>query len=102
MFGVDGGTIPCGFGASTTAQGLHSAPSSDQGFRYTSQIWTNQCGGKGMVMDPYPLPQHMKVVKQLSYVWSGCGNHSMWWGGFGASNTAQGNHSVPSSDPGFR
>jgi hypothetical protein len=29
MFGVDVKTIPCGFGASTTAQTLHSAPSSD-------------------------------------------------------------------------
>ena len=36
------------------------------------------CWYNGMMMDPYPHPQHMKVVKQLSYVWSGCGNHSMW------------------------
>ncbi len=27
---------------------------------------------------PYPHPQHMKVVTHLVYVWSGCGNHSMW------------------------
>jgi hypothetical protein len=44
------------------------------------------------MMDPYPHPQHMKVVNHLSYVWSGCENQSMWvwslnhctWVSFGA------------------
>jgi hypothetical protein len=64
MFGVDLRTIPCGLGASTiTAQGRHSAPSSDPGFQLISQILTNKFGGNGMMMDPYPLPQHMKIVK---------------------------------------
>ena len=71
MFGVDVKSIPHGFGAPTTAQTLHSAPSSDAGFQPTSQIWTGQCGVNGMITDPYPHPQHMKVVKHLVYVWSG-------------------------------
>ena len=28
------------------------------------------------VTDPYPHPQHMKVVKHMLYVWSGRGTHS--------------------------
>jgi hypothetical protein len=63
MFGVDVGTISCWLGPSTTAQGHHSAPSSDPGFQLISQIVTNKCDGNGMMMDPYPHPQHMKVVK---------------------------------------
>ena len=39
MCDMDVGTIPHGFGASTTAQRLLSAPSSDPGFQPTSQIW---------------------------------------------------------------
>jgi hypothetical protein len=81
MFGEAVEIIPCGFQASTTAQWLHSAPSSDQGFEASSsQIWINQRIGKDMMMDPNPNhPQHMnmKVVNHLSYVWRGCGNHSM-------------------------
>ena len=65
---MDVGTIPHGFGASTTAQRLLSAPSSDPGFRPTCQIWTGKCGGNGMMMDPYPHPQQMKVVNHLAYV----------------------------------
>ena len=61
-------TIPHGFEASTTAQRLHTAPSSDPGFQPTSQIWTGQCGGNGMMTDPYAHPQHMKVAKHLIYV----------------------------------
>ena len=57
---------------------VHLVPSSDQGFQLTSQIWADMCGGYGMMMDPYPHPQHLKVVKPLSYVWSGYENHSMW------------------------
>ena len=34
--------------------------------------------GNSMTMDPYPHPQHMKVVNHLAYVWSACENHSMW------------------------
>ena len=72
MYGVDEGTIPHGFEAPTTAQRLHTAPapSSDPGFQLTSQIQTNTCGGNGIMTDPYPHPQHMKVVKHLVYVWS--------------------------------
>ena len=69
MFGEEVGTIPCGFGASTTARGLHSEPSNDPGFHPTSQIWVDKCGGNGMMMDPYPHPQHMKVVNHLPYIW---------------------------------
>jgi hypothetical protein len=78
MFGVDMEIIPCGFGASTTAQKLHSAPSSDPGFYLTFQIWANKSGGNGMMTVPYPHTQHMKVAKHLVYVWGGYGNHSMW------------------------
>ena len=84
MFGADVKSIPHGFGAPTTAQRLHSAPSSDPGFQPTFKSLTHQCGGdgngngNGMMTDPYPHPQHMKVVKHLSYVWRGCVNHSMW------------------------
>ena len=73
--------IPCGFGASTTAQGLQSAPSSDQGFQLTFQIWASKSGDNGMMTDPYPHPQQMKAFEHLVYVWVGYGNHSMWfWG----------------------
>jgi hypothetical protein len=92
------GSIPHGFGASTNAQWLHIPPSSDPGFQPTSQIWADKLGSNGMMIDPHPLPQHMKVVKCLVYVWSGCGIHST---GFGASTNAQGLHIPPSSDPGF-
>ena len=30
------------------------------------------------MMDPYPHPLHMKVVKHLLYVWRGSGNDSTW------------------------
>ena len=78
MFGEDVETIPHWFGAPTTAQRLHSAPSSDQGFQLTFQIWVNMCVGYGMMMDPYPHPQHMKVAKHLVYMWSRCGNRFTW------------------------
>ena len=78
MYGEAMGTIPRGFQALTTAQCLHSAPSSDQGFELASQIWINQLIGNGMMMDLYPHPQHMKVVNHFSYVWRGYGYHSMW------------------------
>jgi hypothetical protein len=73
MFGVDKETIPHGFGASTTAQRLHLAPRprSDPRFHLTSQILIYMSCGNGMMTDPYPHPQHMKVVKHLVYVWSG-------------------------------
>ena len=99
MIGVDAKSIPHGFGASITAQTLHSAPSSDSGFQPTSQIWTGQCGVNGTMTDPYPHPQHMKVVKHLLYAWSGCKSIPHW---FGASTTAQRPHSAPSSDAGFQ
>jgi len=40
----------------------------------------------------------MKVVKHLSYAWSGCGNHPMWVRSLNHC-TRQGLHSAPSSDP---
>ena len=46
MFGVDEGTIPHGFGASTTAKRLHSAPSSDLVSQPTSPICTGNSGGE--------------------------------------------------------
>jgi hypothetical protein len=71
--------IPCGFGASTTAQRLHSAPSSHPGFRLRMfQIWADKYGYTSMMTVPYPHPQHVKVGKHLVYVWGGYGNHSMW------------------------
>jgi len=76
LFGVDVGTIQHGFGASNTARGLHwhQAASSDPGFQLT---FPNLDGlVSGMMTNPYPHPKHMKVIKNLSYVWSGCGNHS--------------------------
>jgi hypothetical protein len=77
MFGVDMEIIPCGFGASTTAQRLHSAPSSDPGFCLTFQIWADKYGYTSMMTDPYPHPQHMKFAKHLVYVWGGYGYYSM-------------------------
>jgi hypothetical protein len=35
-------------------------------------------GGNGMMMGPAAHSQLMKVLNHLVYVWSGCGNHSMW------------------------
>ena len=60
-----------GFGASTTAQTLHSAPSSDPGFQPTSKIGADMFVGNGLMTDPYPHPQHMKVVKHLIYIQGG-------------------------------
>ena len=31
----------------------------------TSQIWASKCGGNGIMSDPYPHPQHMKIVNDL-------------------------------------
>ena len=93
------GTIPCGLGTSTNARGLYLVPSSNPGFQPTSQIWTGQCGGDGTMTDPYPHPQHMKVVKHLSYARSG---RKSIQHGFGASITAQTLHSASSSNPGFQ
>jgi hypothetical protein len=64
----------------STAGWPQLAPDKDPGFWLsTSQIWANRCGGNSMMMDPYPHPQHMKVVNHLSHVWSGSGNqHFMW------------------------
>jgi hypothetical protein len=45
---------------------------------FESQIWTNKCGGNGMVMDPYAHPQQMNVLEHLEYASGGCGNHSRW------------------------
>jgi hypothetical protein len=66
------GTSPCGFGASTNAQWLLLVPSSDK------NIFSCSCSSYSLMMDPYPHPQHMKVVKLLSYVWNVFGNQSMW------------------------
>jgi hypothetical protein len=66
MLGAKVGSIPHGFGASTNAQGLHIPPSSDPaGYQPTSQIWADKLGSNGMMIDPYPLPQHMRHVNPL-------------------------------------
>ena len=78
MFGVCVESIPCGFGASTTAQTQYLVTNSDPEFQPTSKIWANKCWGNGMMVDPYPHPQHVKVVKHLLYVCRICGNHSTW------------------------
>ena len=49
--------------------GAHRAPINNLGIDYHQYCSSS---------DPYPHPQHMKVVKHLSYVWRGCVNHSMW------------------------
>jgi hypothetical protein len=36
----------------------------------------------------HPQPQHMNDLKYLVYVWSGCGNHSMWVLGLNQSTLA--------------
>ena len=42
---------------------------------------TNKFGGNGIMVDPSAHPQHMNGLKDFVYVWSGCGNYSMWvWG----------------------
>ena len=41
-------------------------------FQLTYQILTNKCRVNGMMMDPYPHSQHMKVVNHLVYVWESC------------------------------
>ena len=49
-----------------SAQVLHSAPiSCDPGFQLTFQIWTDKHDFILMIIDPYPHPQHMKVVEHL-------------------------------------
>ena len=66
IIGVDVGSTPCVFSrASTTAQGLYPAPSIDSAFHLTSQILTNKCDGNGMMTDPYPHLQHVKVMNSL-------------------------------------
>jgi hypothetical protein len=62
MFGVDVGSIPCGFGASTTAQGLHLVASSAfLGFQRASR----QILIIGMMQDPFHYSLHLDAVKQL-------------------------------------
>ena len=99
MYGVEVGTISCGFMASTTAGWPRLTSGKDPGFRLTSQIWANRCGGNGMMMDSYPHPQHMKVVNHLSYVWSGSGNHFMWV--YGPAIAVGWPQLAPDKDPGF-
>ena len=75
MFGVDVGIIPCGMRASTTVSfGTQqwSTISADL------QIWPHKCGGNTMVRTLYQHPQHIMFGNHLVYVWSQCGNHSMW------------------------
>ena len=49
-----------------------------QNFRRLSKSGPACVVVNGMMMDPYPHSQHMKVVTHLVYVWSGCGNRSTW------------------------
>ncbi len=52
-----------------------------QEFGQLPKFRADKYGGNGMMMDPSAHQQLMNVLKHLVYVWSGCGNHSMWvWG----------------------
>jgi len=55
-----------------------------------SEFCGNKYGGSGMMVDQsaHPQPQHMNDLKYLVYVWSGCGNHSMWVLGLNQSTLA--------------
>ena len=89
MYGVEvGNHFMWVYGPAIAVGWPQLAPDKDPGFWLTSQIWANRCGGNGMMMDPYPHPQHMKVVNHLSYVWSGSGNHLMWVHGLNHSRMA--------------
>ena len=92
------GSIPCGFGASAIIQRYYLVTSSDPGIQPTSKIGANKYWGNGMMADPYPHPQHMKVVNHLVYVWV---LYEKLSHGFGASTAAQMYRLVLSSDPGF-
>jgi hypothetical protein len=53
----------------------------DPRFLLTPKFWANKYGSCGMMVDTSAHPLHLKRAKHLVYVWSGCGNHSMWvWG----------------------
>ncbi len=42
---------------------------------------TNKNDGSGMMVDPYARLQHMNDLKQLAYIWFGCGRPFIWvWG----------------------
>jgi hypothetical protein len=42
------------------------------------KFWADKYGSSGVMVDPSAHPHHMNGLKHLVYVWSGCGNHSMW------------------------
>ncbi len=57
----------------------------------TPKFWAYMYGGSGMMVDPSAHRQHtMDGLKHLVlvYVWSGCGNHSMWVLGLNQSTLA--------------
>ena len=56
-------------------------PAVTQEFGLLTKLRTNKYGGSGTMVDPSAHQQPINVLKHLVYVWSGCGNHSMWvWG----------------------
>jgi hypothetical protein len=67
MLEVDLGAIPCGSQDLTTGHCNGLQPSFKTGFWSNSQIWTNKCGGNGVVMNPYAHSQQMNVFKHLVY-----------------------------------
>ena len=90
MFGVNVGTILCGFRASTTVPWNHLYAHMWHRSQLTSQIWARKCGSNSRMIDPYSHPQHMKVVNDLVYVWSRCLGSIPC--GFWASTTAPWDH----------
>ena len=75
---INAGTIPCGSGASTTAQWYQLLLNCDPGFEPNSKIWANNSCSNGMALDQAVPPQHMNNLKHLMDGGSGCGIHSMW------------------------
>ena len=66
-----------GFEPQPLHNGVNCRPAVNHIISEDSQIWDNSSGGNGQNMAPYAHPQHMKVVKHLSYVERRYCNHSM-------------------------
>jgi len=75
MLGGDIGTIPCWVRASATAQWYQLQPSNEPEIQMTSQFLAYTCSW--LIMVSYVYPQHMKLVKNRSYVGRRYWNHSM-------------------------
>ncbi len=81
MLEEDFGTLPCwvGLEPQPVYDGILCGPGVMHDFIQlpTSGSTVNTCSGSGMIKVPCAHPQHMKVIKYLSYVGRGCGIHSM-------------------------